>query len=82
MDERLRKKIYAFYFGGVVNAFFGLYILIERPAILDPGTALWIALAFIAFALVDFVMPMYLKRQWQARRAARASAANEPGRPA
>jgi uncharacterized membrane protein YfcA len=64
MDERLKKRILMFYLAGVVNAFLGLYVVIEGRAFLPPETVRWLALFFFAFAAVDFWFPRVLKRKW------------------
>ena len=64
MDERLKKRILMFYLGGVINAFLGLYVVIEGRAFLSPETVRWLALFFFAFAAVDFWFPRVLKKKW------------------
>ena len=73
MDERLRRRITMFYLAGVINAFLGLYVLIEGPAFLERNTVTWMALFFLAFSGIDFWFPYAMKKKWredQARRAA------------
>ena len=69
MDERLNKRILMFYLAGVINAFLGLYVVIEGRAFLPPETARWLALFFFAFAAVDFWFPSVLKKKWLEARA-------------
>ena len=69
MDERLKKRILMFYLGGVINAFLGLYVVIEGRAFLPPETVRWLALFFFAFAAVDFWFPRVLRKKWAAARA-------------
>ncbi|HSD99992.1 MAG TPA: hypothetical protein VLB72_04565 [Burkholderiales bacterium] len=64
MDPRLKKRIMLFYLAGVVNAFLGLYVVIEGRAFLPADTVRWLALFFIAFAAVDFWFPSVLKKKW------------------
>ena len=64
MDERLKRRILMFYLAGVINAFLGLYVVIEGRAFLPPETARWLALFFFAFAAVDFWFPSVLKKKW------------------
>jgi uncharacterized membrane protein len=64
MDPRLRKRIMMFYLAGVINAFLGLYVVIEGRAFLPADTARWLALFFFAFAAVDFWFPSVLKKKW------------------
>ncbi len=65
MDPRLKKRIMLFYLAGVINAFLGLYVVIEGRAFLPPDTVRWLALFFFAFAAVDFWFPRMLKRKWE-----------------
>jgi len=69
MEERLKKRILMFYLGGVINAFLGLYVVIEGRAFLPPETVRWLALFFFAFAAVDFWFPRVLKKKWLEERA-------------
>jgi len=64
MDERLKKRIMMFYLAGVINAFLGLYVVIEGRAFLPPETVRWLTLFFFAFAAVDFWFPRVLKKKW------------------
>ena len=64
MDPRLKKRITMFYLAGVINAFLGLYVVIEGRAFLPPETARWLALFFFTFAAVDFWFPKVLKKKW------------------
>jgi len=65
MDEKLKKRIMMFYVAGVINAFLGVYVVIEGRAYLPPETARWLALFFFAFAAVDFWFPRVLRKKWQ-----------------
>jgi hypothetical protein len=65
MDPRLKKRITMFYLAGVINAFLGLYVVIEGRAFLPPETVRWLALFFFAFAAVDFWFPKMLRRKWE-----------------
>ena len=64
MDPRLKKRIYAFYFAGVVNLVLGLYILVAGHAFVPRGTAMVLVLFFFGFAAVDFYFPKMLKEKW------------------
>ena len=77
MDPRLKKRIMMFYMAGVINAFLGLYVVIEGRAFLAPDTVRWLALFFFAFAAVDFWFPRYLKRKWLEAQAQTRAAGNE-----
>jgi uncharacterized membrane protein len=65
VDPRLKKRIMMFYVAGVINAFLGLYVVIEGRAFLPPDTVRWLALFFFAFAAVDFWFPRMLKKKWE-----------------
>ena len=64
MDERLRKRMLAFYFAGFVNLVLGLYVLVAGAAHMGQGTALLVALFFLGFAAVDFYFPRAMKKKW------------------
>lgn len=64
VDPRLKKRMLAFYFAGVVNLVLGVYVLIEGSAFLGRNTALLLALFFLAFAAVDFYFPKAMKKKW------------------
>lgn len=64
MDPRLKKRIYAFYFAGVVNLVLGLYVLFAGSSFLPRNTAMMMVLFFFGFAAVDFYFPRMLKRKW------------------
>ena len=71
MDERLKKRIIAFYVGGVINALLGLYVLVEGGKFLAPDTARWLIVVFFVFAAVDFYFPHAIKKKWLADQASR-----------
>ena len=64
MDERLKKRIFAFYLGGILNALIGLYVVIEGPAFLPADTVRTLALVFLAFTAVNFYFPYAMKKKW------------------
>ena len=70
-----QKRLFALYLGGVVNAYIGLFLLIEGLPMFDRQYTLWAGIAFLVFALVDFVFPVYLRAQ-----ALRRAAANDQPR--
>jgi hypothetical protein len=70
MDEKLKKRIIAFYVGGVVNSLLGLYVLLEGEKFLAPDTQRWLIVIFFVFAAVDFYFPHALRKKWLADRAA------------
>lgn len=79
MDPRLKKRILMFYVAGVINAFLGLYVVIEGRAFLPPDTVRWLALFFFAFAAVDFWFPRLLTRKWREAQEKLAKARDEGG---
>lgn len=64
MDDRLRRRILAFYFAGAVNLVLGIYTLIEGPALVGKETTLVLVLFFFGFALIDFYFPRAMKKKW------------------
>ena len=79
MTPQLHKRIMLFYIGGVINAFLGLYVLIEGTAFLPHTTATWLVIFFLAFAAVDFWFPYAIRKKWERERA-RAAAGSDPGK--
>jgi len=65
MDDRIKRRILAFYFAGFFNLALGLYVLINGRSFVEPG--MWMALIafFFGFAAVDFWFPRMLKRKWR-----------------
>ena len=78
MDERLKKRIVAFYIGGILNALLGLYVLIEGLSFLPPQTARTLAIVFLVFAAVDFYFPYALKKKWLADNSGKQTQGNDP----
>jgi hypothetical protein len=68
--DKFRKRLFALYLGGVINAYAGLFLLIEGLPVLERQTSIWIGIAFLVFAAVDFVFPVFLRAQALARAAA------------
>lgn len=64
MDPKLKRRIFYFYFAGVVNLALGIYVLIFGRAFLAQGTVLLLVLFFFGFAAVDFYFPKALKKKW------------------
>jgi hypothetical protein len=64
LDPRLKKRIYAFYFAGVVNLILGMYVLFAGSSFLPYNTAMLLVLFFFGFAAVDFYFPKILKKKW------------------
>ena len=65
MDERLRKRTIAFYLAGILNAFLGLYVVIEGVSFLPPDMVRMLAIFFFVFAAVDFYFPYAMKKKWR-----------------
>jgi hypothetical protein len=78
VDERLRKRILAFYFAGVVNVVLGVYVLLAGAAHMGSGTALLVALFFLGFAAVDFYFPQIIKKKWREQQAQSSGQARSP----
>lgn len=66
LNPRLKKRIFAFYFAGVVNLVLGLYVLFAGASFLPRSTMLTMVVFFFGFAAVDFYFPKMLKKKWLA----------------
>ena len=66
MPPHLQKRIALFYLGGVLNAFLGLYVLIEGTSFMGRDKALWLVLFFFVFSGVDFWFPYAIRKRWRA----------------
>ena len=80
MDERIKRRMLAFYFAGFLNLVLGLYVLIYGRAMLEQGTWLLLLAFFFGFAAVDFWFPSVLRRNWleaQAKLDARRPASSD-----
>jgi hypothetical protein len=64
LEERLKKRMLAFYFAGIVNLLLGLYVLVAGAAHMGQGTALLVACFFLGFAAVDFYFPRAMRKRW------------------
>jgi len=64
LDPRLKKRIYAFYFAGVVNLILGTYMLVAGASMMPRGTVMLLVLFFFGFAAIDFYFPKMLKKKW------------------
>lgn len=69
MDERLKKRIYAFWLAGALNLVLAFYVLGFGDK-LDPGTRTIMLLFFFGFAAVDFWFPVMLKKKFAEQQAA------------
>jgi hypothetical protein len=73
MDDRIKKRIVAFYVAGFLNLVLGFYLLLNGRALVDQGTFYLLLAFFFGFAAVDFWFARNLRRNWakaQARLAA------------
>jgi hypothetical protein len=74
MDEqRLKKRIYAFQFAGILNLFLGCYVLLYGGGV-DPGTRNIMLAFFFGFAALDFWFPTHLKKKFAEQQALMAQA--------
>jgi len=64
MDDKLRKRVFAFYFAGFLNLVLGVYVLFNGRALVSPGTWLVLLGFFFGFAAVDFWFARTLKQRW------------------
>ncbi len=78
MDDKLKKRIIAFYVGGILNALLGLYVLIEGTKFLPPDAVRWLAIVFLVFAVVDFYFPYAMKKKWLADNAGKPGQSIDP----
>jgi uncharacterized membrane protein len=81
MDEKLKRRIIAFYVGGIINALLGLYVVIEGRGFLEADTVRTLSIIFFAFAAVDFYFPHAIKKKWLAEQARRQQG-QQPAGPA
>lgn len=80
MDDRIRKRLFALYLGAVINAYAGLYLLIEGLPMLARNTAMWVGIVFLVIAFVEFLMAPLLRRQWELGATQGASRSRPPPR--
>lgn len=82
MDERIKRRMLAFYFAGFFNLALGLYVLLYGRAMLEQGTWLLLLAFFFGFAALDFWFPRMLRKKWletQAKQDAQQSSASSNG---
>lgn len=63
LDEKLKKRVYVFYFAGLLNLVLGFWVLLYGGD-LEQGTRTVMMLFFFGFAAVDFWMPQQMKRKY------------------
>jgi len=64
LQKKLKNRMLAFYFAGVVNLVIGLYVLFYGAAHMSRGMALLVALFFLGFAALDFYFPRMMQKRW------------------
>ena len=69
MDDRLKRRVITFYVAGILNAFFGVYILFEGGKFIPQETAMWLVVLCLVFAGVNFYMAYALKKAWEENQA-------------
>ena len=67
-EEKLKKRIYAFHFAGVLNLFLGLYVLLYGGGV-EPSTRNIMLFFFFGFAALDFWFPTHLKKKFAEQQA-------------
>ncbi len=72
-EEKLKKRIYAFHFAGILNLFLGCYVLLYGGGV-EPGTRNIMLLFFFGFAILDFWFPTHLKKKFAEQQALMAQA--------
>lgn len=63
LDAKLKKRIYAFYFAGLLNLVLGFWVLLYGGE-LEQGTRTVMMLFFFGFAAVDFWMPYQMRKKF------------------
>ena len=82
MDDRIRKRVLAFYFAGFLNLILGLYVLLYGRNLVEQGTWYLLLAFFFGFAAVDFWFARNLRKNWtQARARLAAGQAKDEGNP-
>jgi len=69
MNSKLKRRIMAFYIGGVLNGLLGFYVLVNGASFLPAGTVRTLVIIFFLFAAVDFYFPHAIKKKWLAENA-------------
>jgi hypothetical protein len=63
MDDRLKKRVYAFYLAGTLNLVLGVWVLVYGGD-LEQSTRSIMMLFFFGFAALDFWFPQKLKQKY------------------
>lgn len=82
MDDKLKKRIVLFYLAGIVNALFGLYVLIEGPSFLPADTVFMLVSVFLGFTVLNFYVPYSIRKKYLADNAGKQERDIDPGRQA
>ncbi len=64
MDDKIRKRMLAFYFAGFLNLMLGLYVLFNGRALVEQGMWYLLLVFFFGFAVVDFWFARTLRKKW------------------
>lgn len=87
MNDKLKRRIYAFWFAGAANLILGVWVL-TYGGDLDPKTRMIMMAFFFGFAALDFWFPMQLKKKYaeqlaefERQQRERAAQAESPGNP-
>ncbi len=80
-EEKLKKRIYAFHFAGVLNLFLGLYVLLYGAGV-ETSTRTIMLLFFFGFAALDFWFPTHLKKKFAEQQALMMQAQAQVQQPA
>ena len=71
-----------FYVAGILNAFFGIYVLFEGGTLVPQETMMWLVTICLVFAAVNFYVAYAIKKKWEedvARLRAQRGAAENKG---
>lgn len=80
MDDRIKRRVLAFYFAGFLNLVLGLYVLLNGRSLVEQGTWYLLLAFFFGFAAVDFWFARNLRKNWiQARERLAAVQAKDQG---
>ena len=69
MDQRLKNRSIMFYVAGVLNALFGLYVIIEGHSFLAANQVGLVGFIFLVFTAGNFYVAQLLKKKWLAENA-------------
>lgn len=78
-EEKLKKRIYAFQFAGILNLFLGCYVLLYGGGV-EPGTRNIMLFFFFGFAILDFWFPTQLRKKFAEQKAQMAEMQSQLGK--